>query len=77
MVDEVKEFPPVITSSDQPEKEAEKNLVLTNDKKSEVSSQLGPPKPMKFGASSTPVSQGVHRIPNSISAAIVKLANDK
>ena len=30
MVDEVKEFPPVITSSDQPEKEAEKNLVLTN-----------------------------------------------
>ena len=47
--------------------------MLTNDKKSEVSSQLGPPKPMEFGASSTP---GVSHIPNRISAAAIKSANE-
>ena len=50
MVSEVKKITPVVASSVQPPKEAEKNVrtasLVTNDKKSEVSSRLGPPKPI-------------------------------
>ena len=74
MVSEVKKITPVVASSAQTVNEAEKNvrtvsdkqLALTNDKKSEVSSRLGPPKPMKFGASSSPVSTSPLNVQDSI-----------
>jgi len=81
MVSEVKKITPVVASSVQPVKEAEKNVRtvtnVTNDKKSEVSSRLGPPKPMKFGASSSPVNASPANVPdsNKKSAIFARLAD--